>query len=178
MRRNKMGIAYKNLDTKTRQYMLKENDIGGHYKSPRLKQESWDKWLSIFTEGLRQYTDDWIAEEINRHLLLKTHEERKKPQGGITVAKIPINAAQMLAEGEFNRFYLRGICSRALDESKKELRIYRGKEVTNPRPESEMKIGTLIDAKELLIDLRKSDFVDNALKLPAGPNSGLTAEIV
>jgi hypothetical protein len=172
-----MGITYRNLDEKTRQYMLKENSIGGHYVRPRLHKESWSKWLSILEEGLRYYNDDWIAEEINRHSLLKIHEERRKPSGGITIAKVPSNSAQMLAEGEFNRFYLRGICCRALDEGKKELRIYRGKEVANPRPESEMKIGDLIDAKELLDDLRKSDFVDNALKLPAGPNSGLTAEI-
>jgi hypothetical protein len=93
------------------------------------------------------------------------------------VAKVPYNAAQQLAEGEFNRFYLRGIASRALKEGKKDLRIYRGKEVSAPRVESEEKVGSLIDAALLLAELRKNDFVDNALGLPAGPNSGLTAEI-
>ena len=144
----------------------------------RLHMEAWNEWLSIFEEGLRYHNDDWIAEETNRRSLLKTHEERRKSKGGITIAKVPHNAAQQLAEGEFNRFYLRGICSRALDEGKSQIQIYRGKEVSNPRPESERKIGELIDASELLNDLRDVDFVDKALKLPAGPNSGLTAEIV
>lgn len=173
-----MGLTYRNLDENTRKHMLKENDIGGHYVSPRLRPEAWDEWLTIFEEGIRNHNDDWIAEETNRRSLLKTHEERKKPKGGITIAKVPHNAAQQLAEGEFNRFYLRGICARALDEGKSQIQIYRGKEVSKPRTESELKIGELIDAHELLSDLRSSDFVDNALKLPAGPNSGLTAEIV
>lgn len=98
--------------------MLKENAIGGHYVSPRLHIETWSEWLSIFEEGLRCHNDDWVAEETNRRSLLKTHEERKKPKGGITIAVVPHNAAQQLAEGEFSRFYLRRICSRTLDEGK------------------------------------------------------------
>ena len=84
----------------------------------------------------------------------------------------------MLAEGEFNRFYLRAICNRAINEGFTNIRIYRGKRVNSPRSESEAKIGQLVEVSKLLEKLRTYDFVDKILELPAGPNSGLTAEIV
>ena len=172
-----MGLHYKNLDAETRVFMLQEDAVGGHYKSPRIEEGKMSKWLALFRQALERHTDDWLASETNRRALMKHSEPRRTPSGGMTVAKVPHNAAQQLAEGEFNRYYLRGIAARALKEGKKNLRIYRRKAVSVPRPESEEKIGTLVDAEKLLAELRKSDFVDNALDLPAGPNSGLTAEI-
>ena len=173
-----MGLHYRNLDNESRKFMLQEDAIGGHYKSPRIAEGRMPEWLLLFRQALEIHTDDWLANQTNQNGLMKSHETRHQKSGKITTAAVPYNAAQQLAEGEFNRFYLRGIAARALSEGKKNLRVYRGKEVSNPRPESEAKIGTLVDAETLLAVLRKDDFVDNALGLPAGPNSGLTAEIV
>lgn len=172
-----MGLHYKNLDNETRKFMLSENDIGGHYHSPRIEDGKMTEWLTIFREALSNHNDDWLANEAIRKGLIKSHETRRTPSGGTTTVKVPSNAAQQLAEGEFNRFYLRAIAVRAQNEGKK-LRIYRGKEAKNPRPESERKIGNLIEPTEVIEKLRNSDFLDNASDLPIGPNSGLTAEIV
>ncbi len=172
-----MGLLYKNLDAETRAFMLQEDTLGGHYRSPRVEEGKMSEWLGLFREALANHTDDWLATQANQRGLIKYSEVRRTPSGGMTTAKVPHNAAQQLAEGEFNRFYLRGIAARALKEGKKNLRVYRGKSVSVPRPESEAKIGELVAAELLLVELRKSDFVDNALGLPAGPNSGLTAEI-
>jgi hypothetical protein len=81
-----------------------------------------------------------------------------------------------LAEGEFNRFYARGLCARALSEGISEVIVYRGKRVMQPRQESEAMIGKRISAKDLLEDLRKSESkgVEPALGIPSGPNSGIT----
>ncbi len=46
-----------------------------------------------------------------------------------------------------------------------------------PRPGSEEKIGTLIDAKAILHDLRTTPGLEPALGLPPGPNSGLSAKL-
>jgi hypothetical protein len=100
-------------------------------------------------------------------------EERKKPTGGFTSAKVPVNAAEILAEGEFNRFYARGLCLRAVAEGIDKVVVYRGKEVLNPRPESEALLGKHFPVEELLQDLRQHIGTDTALGLPAGPNSGL-----
>jgi hypothetical protein len=172
-----MGIEYKNLDEKTREHMLLEFNIGGFYESPRLKNGLLSTWLEVFSEGIKSYSDDWVANRAAEEGLFKEFEERKTKKGIIQV-KVPTNASQMLAEGEFNRFYLRGICSRALSEGCEYIKIYRGKDVSIPRTESEQKIGSLLKVEETLMELRKNTFVDSSLGLPSGPNSGLTAEIV
>ena len=60
----------------------------------------------------------------------------------------------MLAEGEFNRFYIRGLCLRAIASGIVDLVIYRAKQVANPRSDSALKIGTTINAQALLDYLR------------------------
>lgn len=82
----------------------------------------------------------------------------------------------MLAEGEFNRYYIRALCLRAIEEGKK-LKVYRAKEVGNPRSESAVKIGQEVDSQLLLADLRKNIGIDTCFGLPAGPNSGLSVRL-
>jgi hypothetical protein len=80
----------------------------------------------------------------------------------------------MLAEGEFNRFYIRGVCLRAIEEGMYEVIVYRAKTVEHARAESEQKIGQRVAAEDVLRDLRAHPGVDTALGLPPGPNSGLS----
>ena len=103
-----------------------------------------------------------------------SYTHKKDTKGGLTTAHVPVTAPETLAEGEFNRFYARGLCSRAIEENISHVEVYRGKLVENPRPESEEKIGTKLSAKELLNDLRTSQGVEPCLGVPPGPNSGLT----
>lgn len=74
------------------------------------------------------------------------------------------------------RFYMRAVCIQALDLSAK-IRVYRAKLVTNPRPESGVKIGSIVNPAELLEDLRRNIGVDTFLGLPSGPNSGLCVRL-
>ena len=90
---------------------------------------------------------------------------------------VPANAASTLAEGEFNRFYLRGIASRGVDENR-QIEVYRGRPSSTPRRESEALLGQHLVAGALLTDLREHIGVDSALGLPPGPNSGLTGRLV
>jgi hypothetical protein len=104
-------------------------------------------------------------------------EQKRTPSGGSTTAKVPVTAPDTLAEGEFNRFYIRGLCRHAIKEKISDLIIYRAKAVSSPRSESQAKIGTSINAEALLRDLQKHQGVDTALGLPAGPNSGLSVKL-
>jgi len=105
-------------------------------------------------------------------------KKKENPAADFTTAKIPVTAPDTLAEGEFNRFYARGLCARAIDNGIKEVVVYRGKEVQQPRAESQAMIGKKIDATVLLEDLRNSPGVEPALGLPPGPNSGLTVHLL
>ncbi len=82
-----------------------------------------------------------------------------------------------MAEGEFNRFYVRGLCRRAIEDGIQQLIIYRAKAVMTPRPGSEEKIGTSVDSAAILADLRTTIGVEPALGMPPGPNSGLTLKL-
>jgi hypothetical protein len=84
----------------------------------------------------------------------------------------------MLAEGEFNRFYIRALCRRAIANGIPRLVVFRAKTVSNPRPESQEKIWLQIDPIVTLTDLRASPGVETALGIPGGPNSGLSVKFL
>jgi hypothetical protein len=103
--------------------------------------------------------------------------EPRNTKNGVTWAKVPVTAPETLAEGEFNRFYARGLCRRAIDEGKPKVQVYRAKQVVNARSESEALLGQSLPADKLLEDLRASVGTDTALGLPPGPNSGLSIRL-
>lgn len=173
-----MGIFYKNLDGECRQFMLEElkKDVleGTLYIGSYLNETGIRNWAAILEEAIQNHDDVWLENELRTRNYMKDKTERKKPTGGFTIVSVPVTAPQMLAEGEFNRFYARGLCLKAIKNNIPEVAIYRGKEVRQPRPESQAMIGKRINASALLDDLRKSQGVEPALGLPPGPNSGLT----
>ena len=176
-----MGLHLDNLDKMTRQYMTEEleRDVknGRLYLSPRLSEKGKKDYESLLRQAIRNGNDETLAQALRSDGRLMSIERKRKRSGGATNARVPAIAAETLAEGEFNRFYIRGLCLRAIEEGIPELVIYRAKEVANPRPESQRMIGNTISAKALLDDLRAHIGVDTALGLPAGPNSGLSVRL-
>jgi len=176
-----MGLSYANLDGRTRQFMLAEIDIdiaaGSLFISTRLSALGSTAFPELLKEAVKQNNDDWLAEQLrSRNLLNPTLQARKPKSSEYYTKSMPVDAPDTLAEGEFNRFYARGLCRRALEDGIPMLEIYRAKNVLNPRSESQAKIGTTIGAAALLQDLRTSQGMDTALGLPPGPNSGLTVK--
>jgi hypothetical protein len=175
-----MGISYENLDEKTRECMIKELQLdisnGSIYYSKRLNQTGLDNWIQLLSEAIKKFDDNWLQSQIQNNGYLKTQEQRIR-KGVPYLVQIPFTAAETLAEGEFNRFYARGLCLRSINENIHEVEVYRGKPVQNPRFESELKIGKIISAIDLLNDLRTSQGFEPALGIPPGPNSGLTIRL-
>jgi hypothetical protein len=176
-----MPLALENLDDQTRKYMLEEieSDIASPqrlFMSSRLSSNGHNDYPSLLKQAVESHDDEWLANQLQQNGRLNAMEQRKT-KSGFTNAKVPYNANEMLAEGEFNRFYIRGLCKRALDEGIAELVVYRAKQVSNPRPESQAKIGARINAQSLLNDLRAHQGIDTALGLPSGPNSGLSVKL-
>jgi len=176
-----MTLMYENLDANTRQFMLKEMELdiskGELYISTRLNQQGKDMYASLLNDAIQSHDDEWLANELRRLDYMNAFENRTGKNGISKQVRVPINAPDILAEGEFNRFYIRGLCLRALEENIPAVEVYRGKQVNQPRPESEVLIGKSICANRLLNDLRASRGIEPALNLPPGPNSGLTARL-
>lgn len=173
-----MGIRYESLDAAVRASMIQEVErdktSGSLYISPRLTDAGARAWPDLLREASEQHDDTWLAAALRSRAYMRSEEQRRKPKGGFTMAAVPYTAPDTLAEGEFNRFYARGLCAHVLASGGTHVEVYRGKAVENARPESQAMIGRRLPAQELLSDLRTSSGVEPALGLPPGPNSGLT----
>lgn len=172
-----MGLLL-DTDEVDRRFMLEElsRDMteGRIYPSPRLSPTGTADFPGLLREAATEHDDTWLAGQLNSHGRLRTHEMSQRK--GVPYQKaVPWNAADTLAEGEFNRLYIRGQCLRALYQGATEVVIFRAKAVMDPRPDSEFRIGTLVDASQLLDDIRNHVGIDTALKVPGGPNSGISA---
>ena len=177
-----MALHYANLDENTRSFMLSEVDLDlSHeklYMSPRLNEPGEQNYVSLLKEAIEHHDDAWLAEQLRSRGYMKEDVQRRKRSGGLTTAKVPVTAPDTLSEGEFNRFYARGLCVRVIEEGMNQVEVYRGKLVSQPRSESEAMLGKRFSAEALLKDLRESIGVDTVLGLPPGPNSGLTVRMV
>lgn len=176
-----MSMFYSNLDARTREIMLEEieHDVanGRLYISRRLTPAGERAWEGLLRDAVRSGSDETLAKALQRHGYLLSYEERHT-RGGPSLVRVPHNAAEVLAEGEFNRFYCRALCRRATATDDEGLvQVYRAKVVSHPRPESEQKLGLLVSAERLLADLRAHPGVDTALGIPAGPGSGLSVAL-
>ena len=177
-----MAPRYENLDESTRSFMLSEvdSDLSSQklYMSPRLNELGEQNYVSLLKEAIEHHDDVWLAQQLRSRGYMKESEQRKKRGGGFTTARVPVTAHETLGEGEFNRFYIRGLCIRAIEEGMDQVEVYRGKSVNQPRPESKAMLGKKLSAEALLRDLRESIGIDTVLGLPPGPNSGLTVRMV
>jgi hypothetical protein len=175
-----MSLNLVGLDD-ARQAMLTEveRDIaaGALYRSKRLTDAGWAVYPDLLRDAITHGDDVTLTGALAQPQFWFAQEQSQSSKGKVFMKNVPVNAHETLAESEFNRFYLRGLCRVALDRGIIEVVVYRAKAVSVPRPESEALIGTSLDPAALLEDLRNSIGVDTALGLPPGPNSGLSGKL-
>jgi len=87
-------------------------------------------------------------------------------------------AARLLAEGDFNRYYMRGVALRAIDEGRQVVEVYRARLSLEPRPESAQLEGQRLPASEVLSYLRGQATGENAVAALGRTNSGLSIRLV
>ncbi|KQM42120.1 hypothetical protein ASE55_12965 [Chryseobacterium sp. Leaf201] len=143
---------------------------GKLYLSNRLNQNGKDNYQNYLLESVENGD-----EETFTNLLIQSSNfnDTEIVQG--KSKKVPSNAASLLCQSEFNRYYIRAICLRAMNQNQDEVKIYRGRESSWTRPESEVLIGTSLNATDLLEDLRNS--IGISPQLFPEINSGLTIKI-
>jgi len=178
-----MALYFENLDDRTRQLMLDEMeyDIANNqlHISPFLSGQGQRDYANLLREALQNGSDETLAQNLREHRrILRTLPRRNPKAGGYSMAATPENAAQVLAESEFNRYYIRALARRAIEDNISELVVYRAKPVSTPRPESEARVETALSPEELLEDLRAHPGDERpSLGVPSGPNSGLSVRL-
>jgi hypothetical protein len=177
-----MTLYLENLDDRTRRLMLAEMeyDIAHNqlHISPLLSGQGQRDYPNLLREAILEGSDASLAQNLRLHRRLIRTQPRRTPKGGFTMASTPENAAEMIAEGQFNRYYIRALSRRAIEDGIGELVVYRAKKVMHPRPESEELVETTLPPEDLLKDLRAFPGDEPpALGVPAGPNSSLSVRL-
>jgi hypothetical protein len=166
-------FVFPDLDSRTRAFMVEEISHdrlhGTLYISKRLTPVGAANYGQHLEDAARMGDELTLAAQLRQPGQLRELEPR-----GMGLARVPHNAAEVLAEGEFNRFYIRALCRRAIEDGVDELIVFRSKPVENPRPHSLAKVGSAVGPHRLLTDLRTHPGTDTALGLPPGPGSGLS----
>ena len=177
-----MPLHFQNLDDATRRMMLAEFDRdegsetpGEVYLSPRLSPVGRDAYLRMMRNAILTGTDGSLYEALAEPGMLNATESVTR-KGKRVTKRVPVNAAQTMAEGEFNRYYIRGLCLRALADGFAVVEVYRARESSRARPASAALIGSEIDAQALLQDLRSH--IGMAPELLPEVNSGLTVRMI
>jgi hypothetical protein len=173
-------LHYENLDPTTRRYALAELDDdlknGGFHASDRLRPTAIAEYQRLLHEAIRYYDDLWLEDRVSD--LLVDFETRQTRSGGQTTAKIPEMASRMLAEGDFNRYYMRGVALRAIEEGRQVVEVYRARLSLEPRPESTELEGHRIPAREVLDQLRGLSSAEPTVPRLGRVNSGMSVRLV
>lgn len=164
---------FRNLTLELRQCMLREidQDIADDvlYYSKRFTDAGRTAYPPFLRNAASDYNEEWLAQRLVGSFIDQELAAGKwKP--------VPCNAHTLVAQCEFNRFYCRGLCVHVLDNPQHNLRIYRARQSSKPRPQSEAKIGSTVVAHVVLDDLRKRIGTDVEFGLPE-INSGLSLEL-
>jgi hypothetical protein len=173
-----VGLKFEDLEV-ARKFMLEEIEMDVQsekiYLSSYLTQSGQGNWAGLLLAAAQTGSDETLAVSVRG--MFSTKIQKRKHKGGFIWAAVPHNANEVLAESEFNRYFCRGLARHATDAGIPRLEVYRAKQVAQPRPESQQKIGLLVDPGVILIDLRSSQGVEPALGIPLGPGSGITLRI-
>jgi hypothetical protein len=111
-------FSFKKLDARTRALMTEEISSAQKskaiYYSTRFTQLGIDSWPTWLLGAAGEFDEHWLAFQIEAANAMKHLETRAKPKGGYKIAHVPDTAAETLADGQFNRFYIAAICRRVL----------------------------------------------------------------
>jgi hypothetical protein len=151
-----VSLDLANLDSCTRRFMLAEleSDLatGTLYRSPQLSEQGQLQYYHLLRAAVTSGTEASFAEALySLHAVLPPgrwqHAREIGPEEALAAA------TARLAEREFHRFYIRGLCRRALEQGVQTLEIYRAKPAESGRAPSDAMVGIRVTASSLLEDL-------------------------
>jgi hypothetical protein len=176
-----MPLYLPNLDERTRQLMLSELDYDVEhnqlYISPYLSGQGVRDYPNLLRQAMQAGDDQSLAAALRQLRRIERSAQKRKPAGGFSTVSVPRNAAEVVAESEFNRYYARALARRAIEDGIPQLVIYRAKPVSEPRAESEALMESTIEPQALLDDLRSHPGERPAMGVPAGPGSGISVRL-
>jgi hypothetical protein len=152
-----MSLDLAHLDDRTRHFMLAELDADvvdeSLYLSPLLSETGLCHYRRLLHVAIQHGTEDSFAEALGALGAVRPPSRWQHPRE-VGPAEALADATYRLAEREFHRFYIRGLCCRALEQGIDLLVIYRARPADLGRAPADSMIGLRIDVRSLLEDLR------------------------
>lgn len=166
-------MLLKNLND-VRELMLKEVDLDREnrkiYVSGRMTDPGKERFIVALQQAMHGYDNVWLAEALSPREFWHEYELRSHMTQGTTEVRVPVNAPDVLADNQFNRYYMRGVCLKAIELGHDKVVIYRARESSRKREEHEALIGSALDPVKTLEELR-----DGTSELASiGSNYGLS----
>jgi hypothetical protein len=152
-----VSLDLPHLDPCTRGFMLAELEAdladGSLYQSPQLSEEGVQHYPRLLRAAVLGGTDASFAEALSAQDAVRPPSRWQHPREVGPVEALA-DVTSRLAEREFHRFYIRGLCCRALDQGVDTLVIYRARPADPGRAPADAMIGVRIAVSSLLEDLR------------------------
>jgi len=134
-------------------------------------------WERTIRNAIVCGNDATLAKDLGNGERLHKVVNYAAPRGGMTNFPLPQNAAEILAETEFNRYYACAICRLAIERGLDSVVVYRAKDVLRPRPDTRPLIGRHLDPALIIRRLEGAFDVVTALGLHTGPVSYLSVKL-
>jgi len=167
-------FTFRNLTHEVRECMLRQIDQdiadGVLVLSKRFTEAGSLGYPPLLRSAVIDSNEAWLAERLMGSFVAMELSAGK-------LKKVASNAHVLFAQCEFNRFYCRGLCFYAIGTPTNGIRIYRARQSSKPRPQSEAKIGRMLNPNVVLKDLQDHLATDVEFGLPE-INSGLSLELV
>lgn len=152
-----MSLDLLHLDARTRRFMLAELDADvaadALYFSPQLSEAGLGHYERLLRVAIQCGTEASFAEALGALSAVRPPSRWQHPKE-VGPAEARADVTFRLAEREFHRFYIRGLCCRALEQGIDLLVIYRARPADPGRAPADSMIGLRIDVQSLLEDLR------------------------
>lgn len=171
------SFNFLNLIPEVREKMLKEveKDIneGKLYRSERITDFGWENYERCLKVAVTTGTPETLISLLRASGFWKGTEISHTKDGRELVKAVPHTAVETYANGEFNVFYMRGLCAYLLSKRQEKAQVYRARAVNEPRSRVEHNEGDIVNCVAILEELRDRDAYRTKSNLGA-PNSGLS----
>lgn len=171
-------FQFEELDEDTRRWMREEFErdmaAGTLYLSTRFSPTGQAAYPALLRAAIEGGNERTLTEALSLPQFWKSHEQRVR-QGKASLARVnPGNAARVMAEGEFNVFYMRGLCRKLLEQGQTTVEAYRARAAENPRTGERVNPGDILPCQDVLDDLRSRTDGESKIGVPRGPVSGIS----
>jgi len=162
------------LNEETRRRMLDEFEAdvanGAVFQSAIVAPADESRYLDVHRDAFAAGDPESFAEAVVDLGLLQDR------QASGSKVNVPA-ASKRLAAGQFGAYYARAVASVALDAGLP-IEVYRARQSTSSRPESERLLGQRLDPTKLLADLRANSSEPQLFAVLPDVNSGINIKTV